>query len=32
MMEDYLITAGFRKHEDGWKVFVGHESEKASSR
>ncbi|MDM8003336.1 MAG: nuclear transport factor 2 family protein [Bacteroidota bacterium] len=30
MMEDYLITAGFRKHEDGWKVFVGHESEKAS--
>jgi len=29
MMEDYLITVGFRKHEDGWKVFVGHESEKA---
>jgi ketosteroid isomerase-like protein len=30
MMEDYLITVGFRKHEDGWKIFVGHESEKAS--
>jgi hypothetical protein len=29
MMEDYMITVGFRKHEDGWKVFVGHESEKA---
>jgi len=29
MMEDYLITAGFRKHEEGWKIFVGHESEKA---
>lgn len=28
-MEDYMITAGFRKHEDGWKIFVGHESEKA---
>ncbi len=27
-MEDYLITVGFRKHEDGWKVFIGHESEK----
>jgi hypothetical protein len=29
MMEDYLVTIGFRKHEDGWKIFVGHESEKA---
>ncbi len=29
MMEDYLITVGFRKHEDSWKIFVGHESEKA---
>ena len=29
-MEDYLITVGFRKHEDGWKIFIGHESEKAS--
>ena len=28
-MEDYLMTIGFRKHEDGWKVFMGHESEKA---
>ena len=28
-MEDYLITVGFRKHEEGWKVFMGHESEKA---
>lgn len=28
MMEDYLITVGFRKHEEGWKIFVGHESEK----
>jgi hypothetical protein len=30
MMEDYLITVGFRKHEDSLKIFVGHESEKAS--
>ena len=29
MMEDYMITVGFRKHEEGWKIFVGHESEKA---
>ncbi len=29
MMDDYLITVGFRKHEEGWKIFVGHESEKA---
>ena len=29
MMEDYMITVGFRKHKEGWKVFVGHESEKA---
>lgn len=29
IMEDYMITVGFRKHEDGWKIFVGHESEKA---
>lgn len=29
ILEDYLITAGFRRHEDGWKIFVGHESEKA---
>lgn len=28
MMEDYLVTYGFRKHEEGWKLFVGHESEK----
>jgi len=28
-MEDYMITVGFRKHEVGWKIFVGHESEKA---
>lgn len=27
-MEDYVATYGFRKHEDGWKLFVGHESEK----
>jgi len=30
VMEDYLVTIGFRKHEEGWKIFVGHESEKAS--
>lgn len=29
IMEDYMMTVGFRKHEDGWKIFVGHESEKA---
>lgn len=29
IMEDYLVTYGFRKHEEGWKLFVGHESEKA---
>jgi ketosteroid isomerase-like protein len=29
MMEDYLVTICFRKHEDGWKIFNGHESEKA---
>ncbi len=29
-MEDYMITVGFRKHEEGWKIFVGHESEKAN--
>ncbi len=29
MMEDYLLTYCFRKHEDGWKLFIGHESEKA---
>ena len=28
MMEDYLCTWCFRKDEDGWKIFVGHESEK----
>lgn len=28
MMEDYLLTYCFRKHEDSWKLFVGHESEK----
>jgi ketosteroid isomerase-like protein len=28
MMEDYLVTYCFRKHADGWKLFVGHESEK----
>jgi hypothetical protein len=28
MMEDYLVTYCFRKHEEGWKLFVGHESEK----
>ncbi|MDF1561152.1 MAG: nuclear transport factor 2 family protein [Bacteroidales bacterium] len=29
MLEDYLITCVFRKHADGWKYFMGHESEKA---
>ncbi len=29
IMEDYLVTYCFRKHEEGWKLFVGHESEKA---
>ena len=29
MMEDYLLTYCFRKHEEGWKLFIGHESEKA---
>jgi hypothetical protein len=29
VMEDYMITVGFRKHKDSWKIFVGHESEKA---
>ncbi len=24
--EDYFATYGFRKHEDGWKLFIGHES------
>jgi hypothetical protein len=28
IMEDYLVTYCFRKHEEGWKLFVGHESEK----
>jgi ketosteroid isomerase-like protein len=28
MLEDYLATYCFRKHEEGWKLFVGHESEK----
>ncbi len=28
VMEDYLITCIFRKHKDGWKYFMGHESEK----
>jgi len=28
MMEDYMVTVGFRKHEDGWKILFGHESEK----
>jgi hypothetical protein len=30
MMEDYLVTVGFRKHEEGWKILFGHESEKVS--
>jgi hypothetical protein len=30
MMEDYSMTYCFRKHEDGWKLFVGHESEKTA--
>lgn len=29
MMEDYLLTYCFRKHDEGWKLFIGHESEKA---
>ncbi|MBN2632856.1 MAG: nuclear transport factor 2 family protein [Bacteroidales bacterium] len=29
VLEDYMITIGFRKHVEGWKIFVGHESEKA---
>ncbi len=24
--EDYLVTYAFRKHDDGWKLFNGHES------
>jgi ketosteroid isomerase-like protein len=28
MLEDYFATYCFRKHEDGWKLFIGHESEK----
>lgn len=28
MMEDYLVTYCFRKHDEGWKLFTGHESEK----
>jgi hypothetical protein len=28
VMEDYLVTYCFRKHEEGWKLFVGHESAK----
>jgi len=28
-MEDYMMTVGFRKHAEGWKIFCGHESEKA---
>jgi hypothetical protein len=27
-MEDYLVSVAFRKHEEGWKIFYGHESEK----
>jgi len=27
MMEDYFATYCFRKHEEGWKLFVGHESQ-----
>jgi ketosteroid isomerase-like protein len=27
MMEDYFVTYCFRKHEEGWKLFVGHESQ-----
>jgi len=27
MMEDYFLTYCFRKHEEGWKLFVGHESQ-----
>ncbi|MCU0378649.1 MAG: nuclear transport factor 2 family protein [Bacteroidales bacterium] len=28
IMEDYLVTYCFRKHAEGWKLFLGHESEK----
>ncbi|MDX9773864.1 MAG: nuclear transport factor 2 family protein [Bacteroidales bacterium] len=28
MLEDYFATYCFRKHEEGWKLFIGHESEK----
>jgi co-chaperonin GroES (HSP10) len=28
MMEDYSGTYAFRKNKEGWKLFVGHESEK----
>ncbi|MCI0522882.1 MAG: hypothetical protein L0Y37_04415 [Bacteroidales bacterium] len=28
IMEDYFVTYCFRKHEEGWKLFLGHESEK----
>jgi len=28
VMEDYLVTYCFRKHEEGWKLFAGHESAK----
>jgi ketosteroid isomerase-like protein len=27
MMEDYFVTYCFRKHAEGWKLFVGHESQ-----
>jgi hypothetical protein len=30
IMEDYLVTYCFRKHEEGWKLFAGHESAKIS--
>jgi hypothetical protein len=28
ILEDYLFTYIFRKHDDGWKFFIGHESER----